>query len=348
MPPMSMIAYNMSRKSDKQVALWLFFIAFLVALMVIVGGLTRLTDSGLSITEWQPIIGAIPPLSADDWQLAFAKYKQIPEYQLINKGMSLADFKVIFWWEWAHRFLGRLVGLAFFMPLLWFWGRGQISSRQKWQLSGLLLLGGVQGFMGWYMVQSGLSERVDVSQYRLAAHLGLALLIFVLVFGMALSLWRTQARETAIRQGETAGLAKLLLGLIFIQSLLGALVAGSKAGLTYNDWPLMAGEIIPSGLFIMQPFYVNFFENHTLVQFNHRIVAYLIFILAVYNHFRSYRQSAKLAVISRALSYMIYIQALLGIITLIYIVPLWAAIFHQLGAVICLALSITYVKSNKI
>jgi cytochrome c oxidase assembly protein subunit 15 len=200
------------------VAVWLYGVAALIFVMVIVGGATRLTDSGLSITEWQPILGVIPPLSEADWQAALEKYRQIPQYQLINRGMSLEDFKVIYWWEWAHRFLGRIIGLAFFVPLVWFWVRGQLSASLKPKLLALLFLGGLQGFLGWYMVQSGLTERVDVSQYRLAAHLGLAIVIFGAILWLALGLSLRRNGGSSAAAASTPRWA--LAGAIMILSLI--------------------------------------------------------------------------------------------------------------------------------
>ncbi|MDG1691084.1 MAG: COX15/CtaA family protein, partial [Alphaproteobacteria bacterium] len=263
--------------ADRQIALWLFTVAGFVVLMVLVGGLTRLTDSGLSITEWAPIRGAIPPLSHADWMSEFNKYRQIPEYLLVNAGMSLAEFKFIYWWEWGHRFLGRVVGLVFLLPFLAFLAQGKISRARLPALLGLFFLGGLQGFMGWYMVASGLTERVDVSQYRLALHLGLALIIFACSLWLALSYWRGAKQMS--KQGGLAKhgtMAAIIVVAVLMQSLLGALVAGINAGKTYTDWPLMDGEFIPSGLFDMQPFWLNFFESHLTVQFDHRMVAYAL------------------------------------------------------------------------
>ena len=217
---------------------WLLAVAGLVFAMVIVGGATRLTDSGLSITEWKPILGALPPLNQADWLEAFEKYKQIPEYQVINRGMELGEFKFIFWWEWSHRFLGRFIGLAFFVPMLAFWLTGRLESRLRAPLAGLFILGGLQGLMGWYMVMSGLAERVDVSQYRLAAHLTLAAFIFAGLIWVTLDI--SQRRTGRVKFGPLA-----LIVLIVLQIFAGALVAGLDAGLTYNTWPLMDGDFIP-------------------------------------------------------------------------------------------------------
>jgi len=268
--------------SHAALRLWLYAVAGLILAMVLVGGATRLTNSGLSITEWKPLLGTIPPLSAADWQDAFAKYQQIPEYQIINKGMSLADFKAIYWWEWAHRFLGRFIGAAFFVPFLIFWVRGAIPKGLMPKLAVIFLLGGAQGALGWYMVKSGLVDRTDVSQYRLAAHLGLAVLIYGatlwVAFGLSL---RTPAAEPL--PGRLKAMAALFVGLVFLQIILGGFVAGTDAGLSHNTWPLMDGAIIPGGLGAMQPWYLNPFENVLTVQFDHRMLAYAIVLLAALN-----------------------------------------------------------------
>ena len=247
-------------------------VAALVFLMVSIGGATRLTGSGLSITEWQPIVGTLPPLSQADWLEAFAKYRQIPQYEHVNRGMSLEAFKIIFWWEWTHRFLGRLIGAAFLLPFLYFLAAGH-ACRARWRPSSPASSrsAALQGAVGWYMVRSGLADRIDVSQYRLALHLGLAILIFGALIWVALSLdGRTGAGARAAAPSPPAASCSC----VFVQILLGALVAGLKAGAGYNTWPLMDGRLVPSGLGVMQPWYLNLFENALTVQFNHRLVAY--------------------------------------------------------------------------
>ena len=254
------------------VQIWLYAVCATILLMVIVGGATRLTDSGLSITEWKPIHGAIPPLGAAQWAVEFDKYRQIPEYRHINRGMSLDEFKTIYWWEWGHRQLGRFIGLFYAIPLAIFWLTGALDRRLKWLLGIGLLLGGVQGFIGWWMVSSGLVDRVDVSQYRLAVHLGLALAILAYLFTIARSLYPLD-RERPFVPRAVSNLSVVTVGLIFTQILLGALVAGLDAGLTYNTWPLMDGKWIPNGLATLSPAWLNFFENITMVQFQHRAMA---------------------------------------------------------------------------
>ena len=328
------------------VRVWLYAVAALVFLMVAVGGATRLTNSGLSITEWQPILGAIPPLSAVDWQEAFDKYRQIPEYRLVNKGMSLDEFKAIFWWEWAHRFLGRLIGIAFALPLAWFWMRGALSGRLGQALLGLLALGGLQGFVGWYMVQSGLVDRVDVSHYRLALHLSLAVLIFGLLMwiGLRLEPQAAGAERNAASSAQRT-FAVVLLGLVFLQVVLGAFVAGLKAGLTYNTWPLMDGQVIPPGILALEPWHLNLFENVATVQFNHRMLAYALLVAALWHAVALTRADIDTRMQKSAwlLVAAILAQAALGIWTLLSVVALPLGIAHQAGAVVVFGVAVWHV-----
>lgn len=325
---------------------WLYFICLLVFIMVIVGGATRLTDSGLSITEWKPILGAIPPLSTADWEIALEKYRQIPEYQQINKGMSMDEFKFIFWWEWGHRFLGRFIGLAVFIPLVFFWMTGRLTPTLKPRLVILFLLGGLQGFTGWWMVKSGLVDRVDVSQYRLAVHLTLACIIF------AYCLWIARGLAEGEGESTTPGLhtfAWIVVIAILFQIFLGALVAGQHAGRAFNDWPLMDGSIIPVGLFIQEPFWINFFENGKTVQFVHRLGAYSLLLLVLTQLIVAIRAVSTGAFILRTSVMLLFTlaQAAVGIITLVLIVPLDWALVHQGGAVILLAASIWHLRAIK-
>ncbi len=321
------------------VRLWLHAVAALVFVMVLVGGATRLTGSGLSITEWKPVTGALPPLTETAWLEEFAKYRTIPEYQLVNKGMSLDDFKFIYWWEWSHRFLGRLIGLAFVIPFLWFLWRGLIGRALAWRLGGILALGGLQGFMGWYMVKSGLVERTDVSQYRLALHLTLACAIFAALVWTARSLAPRDARAAAPSRLRIGAL--VLLGLVFLQIYLGALVAGLDAGLTYNTWPLMDGRLFPpaSELFLLDPAWRNLFENVLTVQFEHRMAAYLVLLAAALHAVQCVRapQAASFGSGALVLLGVALGQAVLGIATLLTLVPLPLALAHQAGAVVVLA-----------
>jgi heme a synthase len=309
------------------IRIWLLLMAFLVFCMVLVGGAVRLTDSGLSITEWQPLLGAIPPLTDADWAAAFEKYRQIPEYTLVNKGMSLEEFKFIYWWEWSHRLLGRLIGVAFLLPFLFFWFKGYLTKPLIGRLAVIFILGGLQGALGWYMVASGLSERVDVSQYRLAAHLVLATVIFGAIIWVALGL------GSARRPNNTTPpwFAMTLVGLIIVQVGMGGFVAGLDAGMGYNTWPLIDGRIIPSGLWVMNPAWRNLFENALTVQFLHRLIAYVIAICAVIYAWRHRN------VLALALMAVVAAQIVFGVLTILHQVPLSLALIHQGGALILLA-----------
>jgi cytochrome c oxidase assembly protein subunit 15 len=323
------------------IRLWLYVMAGLVFAMVIVGGATRLTDSGLSITEWQPLLGAIPPLTHEAWLEAFAKYKAIPEYQIVNKGMSLEEFEFIYWWEWGHRFMGRIIGLAFLLPFLFFLFTGRMERSQVPRLVGLFILGGLQGALGWYMVKSGLTERVDVSQYRLAAHLTLATFIFAAICWTALGIGRERPRQFGI-MGNRAG---VLVVLLFIQIALGGFVAGLDAGMGYNTWPLMDGQFIPAGLFIMEPLWRNLFENAMTVQFTHRMTAYFV-VLAVIAHWlitpmrRQSDDNARRGL--NGLVVAVLAQAMIGIWTLLAQVPIHLGLIHQGGALVVLAFALVH------
>jgi heme a synthase len=312
---------------------WLFAVAALVFLMVSVGGATRLTGSGLSITEWQPIVGIVPPLSQADWLEAFAKYQQIPQYHHINRGMSLEAFKAIFWWEWTHRFLGRLIGAAFLLPFLFFLAVGQMPRALLGRLAAIFALGTLQGFIGWYMVRSGLADRIDVSQYRLALHLGLAIAIFGALIWMALSVDASGRRPAAARPARAGGAAAIVL-LVFVQILLGAFVAGLKAGASYNTWPLMDGRLVPDGLGVMHPWYLNLFENALTAQFNHRLAAYALVLATIWHVVTVTRISRDplISLTAAALAAAVLAQAALGIATLLAQVPLALGLAHQAGA----------------
>ncbi|WP_209001770.1 COX15/CtaA family protein [Stappia albiluteola] len=322
---------------------WLYLVCLMIFAMVVVGGATRLTESGLSITEWKPIHGVIPPLGEAEWQEEFAKYREIPEYKIVNNGMSLDEFKFIFWWEWSHRLLGRLIGVVFFVPMVWFWARGMVEPWLKPRLVAGFLLGGLQGAVGWWMVASGLVERTDVSQYRLATHLTLAIVIFAYLFHLAR---RLAPGLTTIREaGRHATLAKLLLVLVIFQIFLGGLVAGLNAGLTFNTWPLMDGQFVPKGLMAMSPAWANFFENVMTVQFQHRMAAYLVVVVTVWLSIRVLRDraSSTLHMPAMLLVAAVFLQVMLGIATLLKHVPLDYALGHQAGAVLLLALAVEMV-----
>lgn len=314
-----------------RVRAWLYVVAALVFLMVSIGGATRLTGSGLSITEWQPIMGAVPPLTEADWQQAFAKYREIPQYQHVNRGMSLEAFKFIFWWEWTHRFLGRLIGVVFLVPCLFFLATGQIPRALTGRLAGIFALGALQGAVGWYMVSSGLATRIDVSQYRLALHLGLAILIFGALLWVARSLGERPAWPPA-RWSPQARAAAAILALLFLQILLGGLVAGLKAGAGYNTWPLMDGHLIPDGLGVMQPWYLNLFENAMTVQFNHRMVAYALAAAVVWHAWSLRHDESGAGTSAMVLAGAVLAQAALGVWTLLAQVPLALGLAHQAGA----------------
>jgi heme a synthase len=319
------------------VAIWLFSVAALVFAMVVVGGITRLTGSGLSITEWKPLLGAIPPLSDADWQEAFRKYQQIPQYSQVNAGMSLSEFQGIFWWEWIHRQLGRLIGVAFAVPFVVLLALRRIPRRLVWRCAVLLGLGGLQGLIGWWMVSSGLSERVDVAPERLATHLGLALLIFAGLIWTGLEAWFGEEHSRS-PVGWSRG-AAILLGLVFVQCLLGGLVAGSKAGFIYTDWPLMNGSVLPpvdwgqGGL--------AFLHDRALVQFNHRVIAYALFIGAAVYAVQAWRWrlAEGMGAAAYALFGVVAAQAVLGVITLINVVPIGLGVLHQAGAAIVLGVA---------
>jgi cytochrome c oxidase assembly protein subunit 15 len=338
-----------SRTSDlRAIAAWLYLICFLIFIMVIIGGVTRLTDSGLSITEWKPLLGAIPPLSAEHWLQEFEKYQKIPEYQLQNKGMSLAEFQFIYWWEWGHRFFGRLIGLAYLVPFVWFAVKGKIPKDLYPKLLALFALGGLQGAVGWWMVYSGLSERVDVSQYRLATHLTLAFFIFAATLWVARELRSPEAEARYQAVGSGCFLtSRLLLVLLFLQLFAGGFVAGLDAGLTYNTWPLMDGDFIPAGLLNEAPGgFANLFENITTVQFNHRMLAYAILLLAGFHVLQIARRERGLAVATATIVFLaLVMQALIGIVTLLLVVPLWAGVLHQGFAVVVLAVMVLHCQN---
>jgi cytochrome c oxidase assembly protein subunit 15 len=327
------------------VRLWLWTVAVMIALTAAVGAATRLTGSGLSITEWNPILGVVPPLTEADWLAALAKYREIPQYKLINKGMSLEAFKVIYWWEWGHRMLARSIGLAFALPFLVLLAMRRLPSALIPSLLGLFALGALQGAVGWYMVRSGLVDRVDVSQYRLAMHLGLAVLIFGLLVWTALRLVpRTDGLHLATVTRRDVRIAGALTGLVFLQILLGALVAGLKAGRSYNTWPLMDGSLVPGGLLHLQPLWLNLFENAATVQFNHRVLAYLLAGLAVAHAIRLSlaADDPRLRTSAWLLASAILAQAALGIWTLLAWVPLSLGVAHQIGAFATFGLAIRH------
>ncbi len=325
------------------IRIWLMVLFALVVIMIAVGGLTRLTDSGLSITEWKPVTGAMPPMSAEAWTEEFDKYRAIPEYQLQNKGMTLEEFKVIYWWEWGHRQLGRVIGVVWAAGFLFFLATKMIPTGWTGRLLFIGALGGLQGFIGWWMVSSGLREgMLDVASYRLATHLGLAFVILGFIAWYIYRLGRTQAELLQARRSADSGLSRLsnvLIGFAFLQILIGALVAGIDAGRAYPDWPLMAGGFLPPQPFDLQPVWRNFFEDAGLVQFMHRMAGYLLFLFGIFVWLRA-RKSANRrtqAAFNMVIA-MMFIQMVLGIVTVIYSAPWHIAILHQFGAVLLWAM----------
>ena len=325
---------------------WLWSVAFLVFLMVIVGGATRLTESGLSITEWKPVVGVVPPLSEAAWLAEFDKYKQIPQYAQSFPAMALSDFKFIFYWEWSHRLLGRLIGLAFALPLIWFWWRGRVRGSLRWQLPLLLALGGLQGVVGWWMVRSGLAGRTEVAPERLMIHLILASVTLVALVSIAVSLKPSAQEQRPAARVRLGG--RLVLAMALVQIALGALVAGSRAGLSYNTWPLMDGGIAPAFNFSsdLAPAWRNFFENVAIVQFEHRMGAYVLLALALWHAMTTLGGAAGPRAVRRAwaLAGMVVVQACLGIATLLLVfpegrIPLYWALAHQAFAMAVLTMA---------
>jgi heme a synthase len=326
-------------RGDRGVALWLFGCAAMIFLMVLIGGVTRLTESGLSITEWQPLAGAIPPLSEADWAREFEHYKAIPQYQAIHPSMTLGEFKTIFFWEYLHRLWGRLIGAAFAVPFLWFLWARRLSWALAPKLALLLVLGGLQGALGWYMVESGLAERVEVSQYRLVAHLLAAVVLYLAIVWVALDVWPSSAER---REGEGAAPAALrraltaLLGLALLTLAAGGFVAGLRAGYIYNTFPLMNGALIPPDYVTAAPWYLNPFESLAAAQFDHRVLAELTWLAAFGLWLWSRRLELDPA-LHRALAGVATVATLqlcLGIATLLLVVPLPLAVAHQAGALL--------------
>jgi heme a synthase len=332
-------------QGQRAVGIWLLVVAALLFAIVAVGGATRLTESGLSIVEWRPVTGALPPLSVAEWQAEFAKYKAIPQYQALNAGMTLEDFKVIYWWEWTHRLIGRLLGAAFLLPLLWFLWKGWIGAalqRRLWLIFGL---GAFQGAVGWWMVSSGLAERTEVSQYRLAFHLTLACLIY------SATLWTAQrlAGGAAVAAPQRARVgAVVLLALVLAQIYLGALVAGLRAGHIYNTWPLIEGRLLPDAaqLFFLEPLWRNVFENPMTVQFDHRMLAYALWLGALAHAIDMVRTGRGGAPLwgSLALAGAVTVQAALGIVTLLEGAPLAVALIHQSMAMVVLTIAVVHAQ----
>jgi cytochrome c oxidase assembly protein subunit 15 len=329
----------------RPVVIWLLFCAALVFLMVVVGGLTRLTHSGLSIVDWRPITGWLPPLDEAAWQSAFDNYKRFPEYNKLNQSMSMAEFQSIFWLEYLHRLLGRSIGVAFLLPFLWFAISRRLGGRLTWRLGFIFGLGGVQGVVGWWMVRSGLVDQPDVSHYRLAAHLSLAVIIYGLLLWTALSLMRDGGREGRVHKGAFGCLAA-----VFVTIMSGALVAGLDAGFAYNTFPTMNGMWIPDGVMAQTPWYSNFLENTITVQFDHRwlSIATAAGILALWWRERSHPHSGYVRLAITAAAAAVLLQVALGIATVVLVVPLPVAAAHQASAMILLSATVTVLHALRV
>ena len=324
-----------SRQRDMVIASWLIILIVMVFAMIVIGGVTRLTHSGLSMVEWKPITGWLPPLNESAWLEVFNKYKLSPEFQKINKGMNLDGFKSIFWFEYFHRLWGRLIGVVFLLPFIFFLVCGWVSKRLAPKLVLMFLLGGLQGVLGWYMVKSGLVDRPDVSQYRLTAHFSLALIIIGTIEYVALGLLFPKLRQ--IQEKAPLGhFSTIILVWAFITALSGGFVAGLDAGFSYNTFPLMDGSLLPPDLYQLSPFYLNFFEDVMSVQFNHRLLAVTLFVLVTIMWLKArdveLRPRGRLAV--NFLAVIVLVQVALGITTLLLVIPMALAALHQVGAVI--------------
>jgi heme a synthase len=323
--------------------IWISCVVSMLILLILIGGLTRLTDSGLSITEWKPISGFLLPFGRDAWELEFLKYKEIPEFTIINSTMELADFKIIYMWEWGHRFLARLVGFIFLLPFAYFAIKRKFNYKQLLSLSLALFLGILQAFVGWYMVQSGLTQGVDVSQYRLALHLAIPFLIIgILIFFLLYLNDASEKKQMNQKHFKLLGFSILIL--IYLQIILGAFVSGLKAGLSYNTWPLMSGKFIPNGLFIIEKWYLNFFENPLTVQFDHRMLAYCIFFIVFLNWCYLFLRYRRTTIERSALLLLSFItlQVIVGVFVLLFNVPIMLASLHQCGAIIIFIISLRH------
>jgi len=329
----------------RAVAWWLFICCAMVFVTMVVGGVTRLTHSGLSIVEWKPLIGALPPLSESHWLELFAKYQQTPEFQKVNHDMTLDGFKFIFWWEWAHRLSGRLIGVVFLLPYLFFLARGYLRGTLAAKVFGFFILGGLQGAMGWYMVKSGLVDDPRVSQYRLAAHLGLAFILFGLMFWTGLGMLQRRAVPPA--PTLTHRLGNSLVVLVFIMVLTGALVAGIRAGLAYNTFPLMNGHFLPPESFVVDPWWLNFFTNMALVQFDHRLIAWALMGLIPWLAWRIWSEVPAARTPAAVLVLWLAAQVTLGIATLLLQVPVALGAAHQAGAMVLFGLLLWAIHAHR-
>ena len=337
-----------STKHPKIIALWLFICCATIYSMVVLGGATRLTGSGLSMVQWEPIMGSLPPMTESQWLEKFEQYKQFPEFKVKNPTMDLDAFKSIFWFEYSHRLLGRLIGIIFFFPMVFFFYKGWVSSSLKPRLIAMFILGGLQGLLGWYMVKSGLVNNPDVSQYRLAAHLGLALFVYAYILWLGMDLFfeqdevhnQTSTINNDLKKKRLMNKLKpfslFLSFFVFITAISGGFVAGLKAGYAYNTFPLMNGQLIPDGLFTLEPGWINFFENITTVQFDHRLLVSLLFISLIVFYCIAIRKKPprSISVGLHLMLVILFIQVSLGISTLLLHVPVLLAVGHQAGALL--------------
>lgn len=322
----------MNEKSKYRISIWLYSGCFLIFLMVLIGGITRLTGSGLSITEWKPIMGSVPPLNEQEWQIAFEKYQQIPQFKKINAHFELNDFKSIYWWEFSHRLLGRLISIVFIIPFVFFLATNQMDKRTIKKTLFLFLLGGLQGFLGWYMVSSGLTERTSVSHIRLAIHLMAALITFGFTFWYALEL--TKFSSTGEPSKSTPGILRIIFSVLILQIIYGAFVAGMHAGKMYNTFPLMDGQLIPNGLTTLEPWWLNYINNPVMVQFIHRLFAFILlfFIAKIWWSSRRMGMNKAQRQAMNLVLFAVSVQFLLGVLTLLTKVEITIASLHQIGA----------------
>lgn len=330
----------MQATNSRPIILWLLIVCALVFFMVIVGGITRLTDSGLSMVDWRPIMGAIPPLNEQEWLKVFAMYQNYPEYKLVNEGMTLSQFKFIFFWEYFHRLTGRLIGLVFFFPYMYFLFSKKLSRNLNLKLLVAFVLGGLQGLMGWYMVKSGLVDRPDVSHYRLAAHLSLAFLIIGYIFWIIFGLIKS---EKQLPYNKSLHRTLLVFGsILVIQIVYGAFVAGLDAGIGYNTFPTMNGQWVPSSFFFLSPKWLNFFENNAAIQFIHRTIGWVILFMSVgmWFKFRKITLDSLQRTALNRLFLMVFVQFTLGVFTIVLVVPISVASLHQVGACVLMLLTL--------
>ncbi len=329
-------------QSDGVLIAWLSICALLIFSMIVLGGVTRLTDSGLSIVEWEPLMGIIPPLNHQDWLSTLSKYQQFPEYKQVNSAITLSEFKTIYYFEYFHRLLGRIIGLAFIVPLIYFWRKGLLTRHLLNRLFVVFILGGVQGFLGWYMVQSGLVDEPQVSQYRLTVHLGLAVALYGYIVWLATGLYLGRFPYAPRRRSLLVGHVNVLIAIIYLMILSGGIVAGLNAGMMWNTFPLMGDTFFPPGLYDMSPAWLSAFENMTTAQFNHRMLAYTIFVIATLFLIRVLRGNASAGLRSIVIGFYVAIccQIALGITTLLFFVPVGVAALHQACAIIVFTLAV--------